>query len=282
LRWGAQAPELRDGWALFSFEEQREYSPLEHPELPSQFARSASDNDALLKFLTTYGRLGWRDLVVGVKGDAWIDRQHADLRELAAGMSGFYAEPRAWLQAHAEMVHWCLSAAHSLRLPQPRARLAACDTACHEYPQLEPRRGTLAEKISLPLDRLFRQASPVNVLGGILTGVMNANMFGVRRSVHHRGDGVLLSEWAGHTLIEAIYTLMADAMTGGRLAQCHSCGAIFLQTDERQRFCPPREGQEKSTCMNRERIRRYRQRAPVVRARPAKMGAKGSTRRRQK
>ena len=44
------------------------------------------------------------------------------------------------------------------------------------------------------------------------------------------------------------------------VAQCQAtdCGAIFLQTDERQQFCPPREGQDKSTCMNRERVRRYR------------------------
>ena len=64
----------------------------------------------------------------------------------------------------------------------------------------------------------------------------------------------------GETLLEAIYHQVAEAATGGRLAVCESrdCGAIFLQTDARQQFCPPRYGQTKSTCMNRERVRNYR------------------------
>jgi hypothetical protein len=42
------------------------------------------------------------------------------------------------------------------------------------------------------------------------------------------------------------------------LVQCEACGKAFLQTDARQRFCPPTVGAKKSTCMNRLRIRRYR------------------------
>ena len=90
------------------------------------------------------------------------------------------------------------------------------------------------------------------------------NLRGVRRRVKFV-EGRLRSMWGGDSLLESIYTAVTDAATtGGRLAQCAAadCGAVFIQTDERQRFCPPRGGQEKSACMNRERVRRYRKKNP--------------------
>ena len=101
---------------------------------------------------------------------------------------------------------------------------------------------------------------PEDFVGGMLEDYLWINLRGVRRRVLYV-DGRVRSVWGGDSLLESIYTLVTDAVTGGRLAQCQAtdCGAIFLQTDERQQYCPPRDGQDKSTCMNRERVRRYRQ-----------------------
>ncbi len=44
------------------------------------------------------------------------------------------------------------------------------------------------------------------------------------------------------------------------LRACEECGTIFLQTDKRQRFCPPDPWSEKSLCGAKHRVNLYRQR----------------------
>jgi hypothetical protein len=100
--------------------------------------------------------------------------------------------------------------------------------------------------------------TPDAFVGGMVEDYLVINLAGVRRRIVYTGPGQLRSVWGGDTLLESIYALVADAVSGGRLAQCQACGAVFVQTDARQKNCPKREGQAKSACMNRTRMRKYR------------------------
>src|SRR5262245_21108738 len=69
-------------------------------------------------------------------------------------------------------------------------------------------------------------------VGGMLEDYLWVNLRGVRRRVLFR-DGRFTSAWGGTSLLESIYTIIADAAVGGRLAACSACGASFVQTDDR-------------------------------------------------
>jgi hypothetical protein len=260
-RWGVQDAELRDDWVWFAFDRRRIYAPLEHLELPHHFSWVATNDAALLPFVQQYGRLGWHETKMLTSGrrqsDAWFRKTTSEYMSLVEKHQGaaIYAEPRDWIQTHARTVRWCLAAGHALRLSGTRARTQRCVELSHELPRPMGCRDTV--RPTLLREGTIRKVSPPDFVGGMLEDYLWINLQGVRRRVEYV-NGRLRSVWGGSSLVESIYTLVTDAVTGGRLAQCHSCGAIFLKTDERQRFCPPREGQDKSTCMNRERVRRYR------------------------
>lgn len=265
-RWGVQDVERRESWLWFAFNQRRIYAPLEHLELPHHFARIATRDDALLPFVQHYGRLGWDELVNDDRpqqqADAWFStKQREYLRLLRAAIRDgeekhLYAEPLDWIQAHARTIDWCLAAGHAMRLVEARARTKRCAELSRHLPRPAGCRSTVRSK--LLREETIAKVTPLAFVGGMLEDYLWINLRGVRRRVLYVGDGRLHSVWGGDSLLESIYTLIADAVTGGRLAQCHACGAVFLQTDERQQFCPPREGQDKSSCMNRERVRRYR------------------------
>ena len=50
----------------------------------------------------------------------------------------------------------------------------------------------------------------------------------------------------------------------GRTAICQQCGAFFVQTDARQKFCPPPPGVKASRCGRRGRMADLRQRQKEV------------------
>jgi hypothetical protein len=267
--WGVQALlTVSDDWAVFRFENERIYAPLEHSELAHQFARGAESPTALRAFLQSYGRLGWEELVEEhpEPQSAWLrDRRVAADRELEAYLERdepVYVEPVDWIRAHAQTVEWCLAAAEALTGERTaRARTKRCERLAGTLPSPA---GLVARVSVGQMPRQTRQAThpspPVEFVGRMLEDYLRPNLRGVRRRVKF-SEGRLRTMWGGDSLLESIYTAVADAATGGRLAQCAAadCGAVFIQTDERQRFCPPRAGQEKSACMNRERVRRYRQ-----------------------
>jgi len=271
FRWAVASDREIDGdWIWFSTQckpKKYIYEPSEHRELPNQLAQIARADAGLTAFVTTYGRLGWRELCerrVGTDGHWWKqsrkkqrrlkDMRAADGRVLPTQL----AEPIAWIEAHAATVRWCLDAAHALTIVDKRDRHQRCAELMPTRPKpiavgagLVPRFDFLEKRVSA--------FSAVNNVGFFLSSYLDHNLRGVSWRFWY--DGELYGEVRGGTLLEAIYRQVAQAATGGRLVRCESvdCGAIFLQTDERQRFCPPRAGHEKSSCMNRERVRRFRQ-----------------------
>ncbi|HXG73152.1 MAG TPA: hypothetical protein VNJ04_21370 [Gemmatimonadaceae bacterium] len=264
-RWGVQDAELRGDWLFFAFDQRRIYAPLEHKELPHHFARIATNPDALLPFVQQYGRLGWHHLITDESGnwrrrpDPWLrTKSRAHQRFMRQhGEGAVYAEPVDWIQAHAQTIHWCLAAGHAVRIADARSSTARCAELSQALPTPMGFKGTV--RSGLLRQQGIDKMPPRHFVGGMIEDYLWINMFGIRRRVLYE-NGRFRSVWGGDSLLESIYTLVADAVTGGRLGQCRACGAVFLQTDERQQFCPPREGFEKSACMNRLRVARYRRR----------------------
>jgi hypothetical protein len=260
-RWSVQDAERRDDWLFFAFDKRRIYAPLEHPELPHQFASAARSDAALLTFVRAYGRLGWHELWRDerVGRSSWL-QQTLRIWESAVdreGVGAFNAEPIEWIKAHAHTVAWCLQAGLALQITHAGSRTARCRELSRSLPKPLGCRAWIRAEPLLG-EKTISKVSPVHFVGARLEDYLWINLEGVRRRVQYDGTQ-LQASWGGDSLLESIYTMVTDAATGGRLSQCQACGAVFLQTDERQRFCPPREGQEKSACMNRERVRRYRQ-----------------------
>ena len=259
--WSRQVADVSTDWVTFKseFEAKSRYEPFQQRELPNQFAKLADDGAALITFVTTYGRLGWRELCVrriGTAGDWWRRRWSEQRRLRADGAHVFFAEPVDWIGAHAATVRWCLKSAYALKV-EKRRREKQCATLIATRPKPIGIGAGLQARFP-HLEGRIGSFSASHTVGFFLARYLDLNLRGARWRFGY--DGALFGVVRGETLLEAIYRQVAEAATGGRLAACESrdCGAIFLQTDARQQFCPPRDGQTKSTCMNRERVRRYR------------------------
>jgi hypothetical protein len=258
-RWGVQSVERRGGWLFFMPKHNRIYAPLEHPELPHQFAAISSRENTLISFIKGYGRLGWYELVnlsgESIRRHPWGQEHLHVYWSLPVTHDKAFAEPVEWVEAHARTVYWCLQAGRALRL-NGRERHRICESLCHALPT-PAGIGVAVESGQFAPELTIDRKNPLVFVGAMLATYLESNLRGVRRRVEYR-DGHLYALWGGNTLLESIYSLTADSITGGQLGQCQSCGAVFIQTDGRQRFCPPRPWQSKSTCMNRERVRRQR------------------------
>lgn len=264
-RWGVQDLTGQGEWLRFEFRNRRIYAPLEHPELPHQFVAAANREDSLVRFVGQYGRLGWHELVGSDldwrRTDPWFKRMLTFYRQAlqASARDGqsdaVYAEPVEWIRAHARTVEWCLAAGLALRRAG-RIREQACLDLRQRLPKPYGCRASVRPEL---FRERVNEVSPVTFVGGMLGDYLSINLKGVRRRVVFTSETGMRSVLGGDSLLESIYTLVADAVTDGRLAPCEACGKVFIQTDERQRFCPPREGQVKSTCMNRVRVQRFRQ-----------------------
>lgn len=134
--------------------------------------------------------------------------------------------------------------------------------------------GPVVVTIRVPWDELrqgFRGEEPTKVAEEIMTSIINYNL----EMLHHKvySAPLRLAPHCPSALI-AVYWHLAKSVTSGRvLIRCEECGALFLQTDKRQRFCPPPPewaGKTGSPCGARQRQRRQRQRTEPL-ATPARI-----------
>lgn len=264
-RWGVHEAYIRDGWLFIEFDQHRIYAPLEHSEIPHQFSKVVDGQDAtVLRFVEAYGRLGWSELKEGDgrTSDPYLKAVTNTQRRLArAGMKKnntdwVYAEPLEWIRVQARTVNWCLNAAEALR-DTPAANNERYEQLADALPRPMGCRASVRDR--LMRDNIRDKVTPRRFVGGMLEDYLLINLRGVRRRVIFADDG-LKALWGGNSLLESIYSLVADAAVAGQLSHCEACGATFVQRDKRQRHCPPRLGQLKSSCMNRIRVRQYRKR----------------------
>jgi hypothetical protein len=265
--WGISTTyHIRNGWVYVGYPNRRIYAPSEHPELPSQFASVAGMPRKLEAFLETYGHLGFAALPrFGRRGGRPPD----------ASIETVDAEPVDWIDAQARTVAWCLSAAEALksetattnrfkRLWQEFPDVYAIGRAIHTRAssRLE-RRTTGSGLISLwepggRKKRITRQR-----IGWLVADLLTRNLRGTahRRVSWATSPGSrqrFTTRWDVNSLVEVIYMLVANAVSEGVLATCDACGAPFIQTDARQRYCPRSAKQQRSLCAVRKAVRKFR------------------------
>lgn len=245
----------------------RWYQPMEHPELPGELAklRSAPD-ESLLAFVSTYGCLSaaagprdddtepWtRPLPGGRRAERWI-----------------LGDPVWWLRAHAMGAYLCLAITHALRVQMAPARLRAfveneCDGAKYASQPTRP------EDVPFPpftsgVDEVDCGRLPGTTAGerarALRRQILNANLRGIHRSMGVDDTGQDRSFFGFDTVAGAVYWHLANLVDSGVIKHCEAdgCGAFFVQTDPRQRYCPKRWRQQESACALRQRQREARHR----------------------
>jgi hypothetical protein len=225
----------------------KQYMPMAHPELPAEFAKiDGRGQDAVLAFVRLYGLPGLWKYQLGAP------RRH--------GPEPLCGDPLAWILAHARSVRLVGELARALN---DEAQLAQ---------QIEELRVTgpgIGFPLSFPLMRrdgrypsswaIAEQATPRDTALWLVTAQLNNALAGVQRIVVFT-EGHLESRFVPDSLIDCIYWLLADAVVGSTLRRCSACGRFFVTTHDRMKFCPPPMGLNgPSRCMNREKVRRWRE-----------------------
>ena len=94
--------------------------------------------------------------------------------------------------------------------------------------------------------------------------VMNPNVRGVYPQMNYRAEctadgSPVVQGW--DSLLSVIYRHLFDVVVGGNVQECRECGTPFVQTDGRQRFCPPPPSSRESQCAMRFHKREQRKRS---------------------
>jgi hypothetical protein len=220
------------------------YSPFVHRELPGEVAKLRQADDAeIVSFAGTYGEL---DYTAFAAGDPQID--------LGVGEIG--KDPLDWIRAHASGVYICLSLTEALtrRMPTPKleALLASFDNVTYAVQAL-PRQVSLRWQPA----RTPRLDDPRLAARHLRAGIINANLTGISRYVAVTDDGKDRSFFGYMGRASVLYWHLANMIDGGIAKRCEAagCGAFFIQSDPRQRYCPRRWQQLESSCAVRQRQR---------------------------
>lgn len=251
--WGVQPPyEIHDSLLIWRADQTRikTYYPIVHKTIPSELSKiPAGDERAILHFAEAYGHLGYDQLVNSEKARN--------------------GDPVVWIWAHARLIRLCLELADGVYRRDKRKLFKSLG----DFQQS----GINPKQVSQPVPEkelswclIFRdiplsEASIIPVAEQMLLEIVNRNIRGVQRVVSWHGNrkGPF---YQFRSLIEVAYWHLADVIESGVVKQCQAegCGFYFIQTDGRQRFCPPRfdpyspKRFTESPCAVRERIKRFR------------------------
>ncbi len=246
-----------DGLVLGAGGIDRWYTPIAHRELPEVVAtlREASEAE-IVRFARTYGGMGYESIV---RDPEKATHRRADGTREAGG------DPVWWLRGHGWSAHMCLEISDAVE--RKDARLAT--EVLHNAGQLE--RGIMqgAERVHVTLIGQQRDDSspfvidaPLEQARDLRRQIINANIADVSRAIYPLTGGREQSYFRCPAGIKAVYWHLANLVDGGVVKRCaaEGCGAVFIQTHGRQRFCPPRWRQSESGCAVRERQRKRRSR----------------------
>ncbi len=242
---------MADGILLPLGGEVRRYDPLARQEVVSEYAKlHEGDEAAVVQFANTWGLLGWTGLAI---------------ESVASGVTG---DRLPWLWGHARNVRLVLKLLYYLQKSDTEGLAQFLDS--YRAPGVIPGADegpliTIERPDGLQVSNRFGWGEPVQrvaplVAEEIIAAVVNNNLRGqVIDTVLTRPLRVIPDCPA---LLIAVYWHLARAIAGDHsLARCQECGAPFVMTDSRQRFCP-RPTQMKSTagstCGARDRKRRQR------------------------
>lgn len=249
------------------------YMPMARPELPGEFAKVAGGGEeAVLRFVRWYGLPGYADALTDLEASALILARDSKDTVIPIMIDKGYdpqleGDPLAWILAHADTVK--LAGELAAALPRGGAVQALLERRLvqkrdwQEISYARAKRGwTRPSQVGIPFP-----GRPIGPKGGweaaalkIIAAILNANLGGVRRAVHVEGKPLrVVSLFWPQNLLDCIYWLLADAVTGEQLRQCPECGHFFVATTDRMKYCPPPRGVAgPSRCMHRAKVRRWR------------------------
>jgi hypothetical protein len=244
------------------------YMPQARPELPGEFAKvSGGDEKGVLMFVRRYGLLGYADALTpfeenvlrGTRStatyDPLIDKTYNT--ELPG-------DPVVWILAHADTVGFILALGADLDRPKELRRIfeqkIVTDGDVDELRFVRAVRGrTRPKQGHLPVPQSDAQARATAL--DIIALALADNLAGVTRQVVRTVKG-LASFFRFNNLLDHIYWMLADAVTGRRIRQCPECGHFFIAETDRVKYCPRPMGQQgvSSLCMHRMKVRKWRDR----------------------
>jgi hypothetical protein len=227
---------ITDGVLRIRGEAKRKYAPIANEKLPNIIAKLTPGNEEdVLEFARTYGHLGYQTMSGEGSSYPWCG-----------------GDPLAWIWVHAQTIDLCLRLTYFLQEPTNIYELEAYLSSFTRPIQIA-RRGQVGEWIRLT------DWSAVDWARFMRRTIINANIAEVRRTLDDI-DGKDCMAFTFSALVEVAYWHLANAVDGGVVKRCENekCGAVFIQTDGRQRFCPARFGQKESACAVHQRVKRYR------------------------
>jgi hypothetical protein len=227
---------ITDGVLRIRGEAKRKYAPIANEKLPNIIAKLTPGNDEdVLEFARTYGHLGYQTMSGEGSSYPWCG-----------------GDPLEWIWVHAQTIDLCLRLTHFLQEPTDVYGLENY-LSSSSFPVLIARRGEVSALRWLP------GWSAIDLARFMRRTIINANIVEVRRTLDDI-DGKDRMAFTFSALVEVAYWHLANAVDGGVVKRCDNekCGAVFIQTDGRQRFCPPRFGQKESSCAIHQRVKRHR------------------------
>lgn len=249
------------------------YCPFDFPLLANALAKVSDEADAL-QFVRAYGLLGYSGLT--------------SIRSSLEAVDAWEGDPLPWFLAQASSIRFALHLIASLpgasdedlsrrlRAQTIEAPLRAFNpSAEEEYILTGFQLAEGSRVVFKPLDEPERWSEKVpsqvgkhQVLAAeLLAHLVNANTAGVTHRLRYNIlDNRIHRGLTARALIEAIWSMIGEAaappaesrFSGVRL--CEECGAPFIVTNVRQKFCPnARLGDSsESNCGARARMRRKR------------------------
>jgi hypothetical protein len=252
-------------------------APFIHKELPGELAQlRAADGEPVLRFARRYGCFGYGALPTSrpLTDRARFKRATYVVRTgpLAGQIQWPGGDPLPWIRAHAFGVHLCLQVTDALTSTRDHTLKTLLDSFFSPVVRRERLlgtgkgllcgslfgdRGDLKDVGSL---RGWNWAGPPRAIARKLRAeIISTNLRLVQRYIdvdlEQKGD----RSFYGGPLLGAVYWHLANVIDKGTVRRCAAdgCGAYFITTDPRQRYCPPRDHQRESSCAIRQRQRQW-------------------------
>lgn len=248
---------VQDRVLVEAVEVAQRYAPATTPHVVTELAKLREGDEAQARaFAKRWGALGYVRLLKRTPGLSAHRRN-----ELLSQARG---DPLPWVWAHARGVHTCLDLLGYLQDADIDGLERYLQTLRDErghYPAL-----TYGWRFELRSHTRVGDSDAAAAARGLVAHVVTTNLEGLSMALEPTSEGTFRVIQTFDALCDLVYWHLANSVASlardrpGRLARCEECGAFFLRTDPRQRFCPaegPHSAGE-SRCAKRARARRLR------------------------
>lgn len=242
-------PHPNEGVLMPSGKVHRVYAPILHGEITSEIAKLRSgDKSAILKFARSYGGFGHQ---------AWTGEIQDKCRYGFLSWDG--GDPLPWIVAHAHTIFLCLSLIEALEQGDPD-KIKSVLQKVHEGGSASVLITTIAIRGEIIENNwIYDWEDWIAIAKDMVLSMINKNISDIKMQLADSGEG----PWPYlhfSALIQVAYWHLAKNMRGPiRRCEAQNCGAFFMQTEPRQRFCPKSIRGRESACAIRERVKKSRQ-----------------------